>query len=81
MQPALTELRERLAEIDDLSRAQNVLSWDHDVWMPPRGGASRATQLGTLEAVIHGKQIDARIGELLDELAPYAADLPPDDLD
>jgi carboxypeptidase Taq len=81
VQPALTELRERLAEIDDLSRAQNVLSWDHDVWMPPRGGASRATQLGTLEAVIHGKQIDARIGELLDELAPYAADLPPDDLD
>ena len=81
MEPALAELRQRLAEIDDLSRAQGVLDWDLSVWMPPRGGASRATQLATLEAVIHEKQVDGRIGELLDGLARFAADLPPDDLD
>ena len=81
MEPALAELRQRLAEIDDLSRAQSVLWWDHDVWMPPGGGASRATQLATLEGLVHSKQIDPRIGELLDELAPHAADVPADDLD
>ena len=81
MERALDELRQRLAEIDDLARAQSVLWWDHDVWMPSRGGASRATQLATLEGLVHGKQIDPRIGELLDELAPYAAELPADDLD
>ena len=81
MQPALVELRERLGEIDDLSRAQGVLDWDLSVWMPPRGGPSRARQLATLEAVVHEKQVDGRIGELLDELAPHVATLPPDDLD
>ena len=81
MQLALVELRERLGEIDDLSRAQGVLDWgplglDANSWR-----TSRARQLATLEAVVHEKQVDGRIGELLDELAPHAATLPPDDLD
>jgi carboxypeptidase Taq len=75
---ALTELGRRLGEIADLERARNVLVWDMEVWMPEGGARSRGTQLATIEAVIHERQIDDRIGELLEELEPYASTLPRD---
>ena len=77
MEP-LSELKERLAEIADLGRAQSVLAWDMEVWMPPGGQKSRATQLATLETIYHGRVTDDRIGELLDELEPHSASLPYD---
>jgi carboxypeptidase Taq len=78
VEAALGELKQRLGEIDDLSRTQYLQQWDMEVWMPPRGESSRAAQLETLQTIIHGRQIDERIGELLDELEPHAASLPPD---
>jgi carboxypeptidase Taq len=75
---ALAELRERLAEIADLRRAEKVLVWDLSVLMPAAGADARATQLETLERIAHEKFVDDRVGELLDELVPYAASLPPD---
>jgi carboxypeptidase Taq len=78
---ALGELKERLGEIADLERARNVLEWDLNVWMPPGGEGARASQLATLESVIHGRRIDDRIGELLADLIPDAHTLPPDSED
>ena len=78
MEAALGELKQRLGEIVDLSRTQYLQQWDMEVWMPPRGESSRAAQLETLQTIIHARQIDQRIGELLDELEPHAASLPPD---
>lgn len=78
MRAALSELKSRLAEIADLGRAQAVLYWDLEVWMPPTGARARGAQLGTLESILHAKQVDDRIGELLDELEPYGDSLPPD---
>lgn len=78
MESALTELRQRLGEIVDLERAQAVLLWDLEVAMPPGGADARALQLGTLASAIHARRSDGRIGELLDELAPYAASLDPE---
>jgi carboxypeptidase Taq len=75
---ALTELKARLAEIADVERAQNVLAWDMEVWMPPGGQKSRATQLATLETIAHDRHTDDRIGELLDELEEYRVSLPAD---
>jgi carboxypeptidase Taq len=75
---ALGELRQRLGEITDLARIQALQHWDMEVWMPPRGQEARATQLATLESIIHARQVDDRLGELLDELEPYAASLPHD---
>jgi carboxypeptidase Taq len=77
MEP-LAELKERLAEIVDVQRAQHVLGWDMEVWMPPGGQSARATQLATLEAIVHARQTDDRIGELLEELEPVTASLPAD---
>ena len=53
MDAALTELKERLATVDDLERAMSVLVWDMEVWMPERGGGSRAAQLATVQRLIH----------------------------
>ena len=75
---ALDELKRLLGEIDDLLRARNVLVWDMEVWMPRAGSGSRGRQLGTLEAEIHRRQVDNRIGKLLDELEPYRLSLPSD---
>ena len=78
MEPALGELKERLATIADLERAIGVLVWDMEVWMPEAGGGSRATQLSTLGALAHDLSTADRLGELLDELDGYAASLPHD---
>jgi carboxypeptidase Taq len=78
VEPALSELKQRLAEIDDLKRVRFLMEWDLEVWMPPAGEDSRAAQLGTVESIAHARQIDDRVGELLDELEPYAASLPDD---
>ena len=78
MEPALAELKDRLGKLVDLRHAEAVLVWDMTVWMPPGGNPSRASQLATLEAVVHEHEVDGRLGELFEELTPYAASLPSD---
>ena len=78
MTAALAELRRRLAELADLRRAERMLVWDMSVLMPAAGADARAAQLAALERVVHELFVDDRIGELLDELEPYAAGLPYD---
>ena len=78
METALAELKERLAKLTDLRRTEGLLLWDMQVFMPPGGAPTRAAQLATLEEIIHERLVDDRLGELLDELEPYAASLPHD---
>ena len=78
METALAELKHRLARLTDLRRAEAVLVWDMQVFMPPGGAPTRAAQLGTLEELIHERLGDDRFGELFEELDPYAASLPHD---
>ena len=78
METALAELKQRLAKLTDLRRTEGLLVWDLQVFMPPGGSPTRAAQLATLEEVIHERLVDERLGELLDELEPYAASLPGD---
>ncbi|HMJ02617.1 MAG TPA: carboxypeptidase M32 [Conexibacter sp.] len=70
MSDALTELRERLAEIADLSAAGGLLGWDQQTMMPERAAAQRAEQLGTVGKIVHERFTDAAIGRLLDEARP-----------
>ncbi len=78
MEPALTELQDRLGKLTDLRRIASVLLWDMTVWMPPGGGPSRAAQLATIEGIIHEREVDERLGELFEELEPYVESLPAD---
>jgi len=63
---ALPELRDRLGEIHDLSRAASLLAWDERTMMPAGGAASRAQQLATLAKVRHEMFSDERVGELIE---------------
>jgi carboxypeptidase Taq len=69
------DLKNRLAEIHDLRRAQEVLFWDQTVMMPPGGGPVRGAQLTTLDRVAHERFIAPEIGRLLDGLAAYEESL------
>jgi carboxypeptidase Taq len=73
---ALTHLRERLAEIADLSRASGVLRWDQLVMMPPLGVEARAEALATVSRIAHERFVDDEIGRLLDACAPLEDELP-----
>jgi carboxypeptidase Taq len=68
MPQALQELRQRLAEISDLSSAAGLLGWDQQTMMPARANDIRAEQLGTLSGIVHERFTDDAIGRLLSEL-------------
>ncbi len=73
MSDALTELRERLAEIADLNAAGSLLGWDQQTMMPERAAPQRAEQLATLGRLVHERFTDDAIGRLLDTAAPLAS--------
>jgi carboxypeptidase Taq len=78
--PAIDSLRDRLAELCDLSALQMLAEWDQLVMMPSQGGAGRAQQLGTLARITHERATGAQVGEWLSqldgvELADLDADL------
>ncbi len=81
MSDALQELRERLAEISDLSAAGGLLGWDQQTMMPERSGPQRAEQLATLGGLIHERFTDDAIGRLLSQLEGIecSSDLDSDD--
>lgn len=81
MEKKLAELKRRLTEISDLQSAAALLNWDQNTYMPPGGGAARGRQMATLGRLAHDKLTDPQLGRLLDELAPYAAELPYEDDD
>jgi carboxypeptidase Taq len=71
----LRALKERLAEIADLSRAVGVLAWDQKVTMPPGGHPARAEAMATVGRIAHQKFTDPEIGNLLERLQPLEESL------
>ena len=49
-----------------LGMTSGLLSWDQEVMMPKSGTEQRAEQAGALQAVLHARQTDPRIGDWLD---------------
>ncbi|MFZ1754880.1 MAG: carboxypeptidase M32 [Caldilineaceae bacterium] len=76
MQKQFDELKTRLAEINDLTAAAELLMWDEQTHMPPGGAEARGRQIGTLQRLAHEKLTDERIGHLLDDLSQTMGDLP-----
>ncbi len=69
MNDKLKRLKEILAEIDDLGRAQAVLSWDQQTYMPPGGAEDRGNQIGTLARLEHERWVSDEMGNLLESLS------------
>src|SRR5262245_51108315 len=74
----LGELKRRLLEINDLSAARALLSWDHATYMPKCGSTARARQGAIVSRLAHERLVAPELGKLLEELEPYVAGLPYD---
>ncbi len=73
---AITALKQRLSEIQDLESAAKLLSWDQATYLPAGAAEARGRQLATINRLIHEKATDCAIGRLLDDLMPMTDDLP-----
>jgi len=78
MEEKLHQLKTLMAEVVDLQAAAAVLSWDQQTYMPPAGAEERSEQLATLSRLIHLKATAPEVGQLINDLLPYAETLPPD---
>ena len=76
MGAATEDLRERLGEIHDLSRAASLLFWDERTKMPGAGAEARSQTIGTLARVRHEMFIADEIGELIDRVRSEQGDVP-----
>jgi carboxypeptidase Taq len=75
---AYEELKTRLAEIQDLERAQSLLNWDERTFMPAGGAAARAEQVATLERLRHELLALDEVARLLDALRSWEEGLSAD---
>jgi carboxypeptidase Taq len=78
MHAPLSELKTRLAEINDLRAAAALLHWDQTTYMPAGGAEARGRQMATLSRLAHEKFVEPVIGELLGGLEREAKNWDPD---
>ncbi len=78
MEEKIKLLRDKLAEIMDLTYVGAVLGWDQQTYMPPGGAEGRGNQMALVGRLIHERSTDPDLGKLLEDLKPYAASLDPD---
>ena len=69
--PKFAQLKARLAEVTDLSKAATLLFWDQRVMMPPGGSAARAEALATVSSLAQERFVAADIGTLLEDLRGF----------
>jgi len=62
---AFDSLLPRMQELRDLANVIQLLSWDQETFLPPKGLAVRGAQLSTLQGLYHDRLVDPRLGELL----------------
>lgn len=72
------QLKNRLAEVHDLSKVASLLSWDQSVMMPSGGAPARAEQMATVGRLAHDLFVSPEIGALLDKLQAFEESLPCD---
>jgi len=75
MNDKYNQLKSKMSEIWDLSKAQAVLGWDRQTKMPPGGAAARTRQVTTLSRLIHERITDDCVGQLLEALDPFLGEL------
>jgi carboxypeptidase Taq len=59
-------LRERLAALADLRNVAQLLDWDQQTMMPPRGAPARAETVATVQRISHDMFVSDQTGRLLE---------------
>lgn len=59
------QLVDHFRQIHLLSSAASLLSWDQEVFMPPRGAEQRSRQLALLASLAHERIVDPRVADWL----------------
>jgi carboxypeptidase Taq len=78
MEKKLEQFKQLMAEITDLGRAEALLGWDQQVYMPRGGAEDRGNVLETIAGMRHRMFTSDEVGSLLAELKPYAETLDPE---
>ena len=63
----LAPLTTQLIEIQHLSSAASLLSWDQETYMPTGGGHARAEQIATLQTLAHDRFVSPDIERVLSQ--------------
>jgi carboxypeptidase Taq len=74
----LSQLKSILNKYSDLVAVIGLLHWDLETLMPAGGSSGRGHQLATLTRIAHETFTSDQVGQLLDDLLPYAGQLDPD---
>jgi len=69
MADAFEELHERLAELADLRNVSQLLDWDQQTMMPPRGALGRAEAAATIHRISHDMFVSDDTGRLIEAAA------------
>src|SRR6185312_16445291 len=57
-------LRERMAQLADLRTVAQLLDWDQQTMMPPRGAEARAETVATVQRISHEMFVSDETGRL-----------------
>lgn len=64
----MSELRQKLVEINNIQSASAVLAWDQQTYMPKKGVELRSMQSSTLRGLSHKMLVSEEMGTLLNKL-------------
>jgi len=78
MQEKLDKFKQLIAEVTDLGRAEALLGWDQQTYMPRGSAQDRGNILETVAGLSHKMFTSKEMGDLLVDLKPYADTLEPD---
>ena len=74
----LSQLKTIVNKSYDLRAVIGLLNWDLETIMPPGGSAGRGHQVATLTSIAHEIFTSDQVGQLLEQLLPFAEQLDPD---
>jgi carboxypeptidase Taq len=66
------------AELADLGRVADLLSWDEETHMPSGGAVARSEQKATIQRLAHERWTSDELASLLDRLGAYEQSLDPE---
>jgi len=74
----LSQLKSIVNQFSDLVSVKGLLHWDLETIMPSGGSAGRGHQLAAVTRIAHETITSDEVGQLLEQLLPYAEQINPD---